>query len=291
MNPLVWYFASGRSFWAGLVMMGVASVLTVLLCGGVFKRIGALVYLVGLLFVFLSVTPLLRLLAVLIFLLTMGWLVVGAAGRLSLRYSWLLAGGTFLAVFAAGLFESPFHRTVSIRFVPPQAVFVIGDSVSSGLGGPGETAWPGRLGELLGTSVRNLAVAGATAETAVQRQLPKVTAPGSLVIVEIGGNDLLNNTPSDAYGAALGTLLKELAEQNHTVVMFELPRLVWHREHGRLQRRLAREYGVLLIPRTFLADLFGEHELTSDGIHLTQRGHDVFAERVYALFERHGDGY
>ena len=187
--------------------------------------------------------------------------------------------------------EFPFHRIPSIPKLEFESIYVVGDSVSSGIGGPTETPWPKRLEEHLDRPIINLAVAGATAQTALQRQLPKITHENSLVFLEIGGNDLLNGTVPEDYETVLGNLLERLRQQNHTIVWFELPRLVWHQQQGQIQRQLSQKYGVILIPRTFLADIFKGKELTSDAIHLTQRGHDVFAEKVFALFEGSEDGY
>ena len=290
MNALIWYFASGRSFWAGLALMGTASLVYWFIAGTVLRRVSALVYFAGVLFVFLSATPLSWFVSVGFWLFSSMWAVAVCIGRVPRRLTIPLVWGTVGVVVAATAAEYGYHCTPSILRSDWETITVVGDSVSSGIGGPGETAWPKRLEQLLGRPVNSLAVAGATTETAVRRQLPKITQTNGLVFLEIGGNDLLNNTPPDVFEAALGKLLEELVQHNHTVVLFELPRLIWHRQHGRIQRELARKYGIILIPRTFLADIFKGKELTSDAIHLTQYGHDVFAEKVYALFEGRIDG-
>ena len=46
-----------------------------------------------------------------------------------------------------------------------------------------------------------------------------------LVLIEIGGNDLLMGVSSSEYGRALDALLSKVAAPNRTVVMFELPLL------------------------------------------------------------------
>jgi lysophospholipase L1-like esterase len=216
--------------------------------------------------------------------LVVAWGIAACLAKFSRAALSLLVAGTLGFAAAAAGVEYRFARTPILPQRDWNAIYVIGDSISSGLGGAAETTWPKRLGQVLGRPVSNLAVAGATADSAVQRQLRQVTQPHSLVFVEIGGNDLLNGTEPEAYEASLRALLGELRQQNQTVVLFELPLLIWHRPYGRIQRQLAKEYGVILIRRTFLADIFSGPDLTSDSIHLTQHGHDVFAKTVYDLY-------
>lgn len=291
MNAWVWYFASGRSFWAGLGLIGLALLLYLLLFESGFRRVSAIAYFGGILFVYLSVTPLAWFVTMLIWVLSFAWLFITLIRRQTLTFSLPLVCGTIFTAAIVALLEFPFHRIPSIPKLEFESIYVVGDSVSSGIGGPTETPWPKRLEEHLDRPIINLAVAGATAQTALQRQLPKITHENSLVFLEIGGNDLLNGTVPEDYETVLGNLLERLRQQNHTIVWFELPRLVWHQQQGQIQRQLSQKYGVILIPRTFLADIFKGKELTSDAIHLTQRGHDVFAEKVFALFERSEDGY
>lgn len=271
--------------------MGAAAILYLLLSGRILRRLCVIVFFMGTLLVYLSVTPLPQIVSMWVWLLIIAWGVAACIVPLSQAFRLSLVWGTLGFVAVAAAFEYRLARIPAILQREWKTIYVIGDSVSSGIGGPTETAWPVRLGQRLGRSVSNLAVAGATAGSAVQRQLPQVTQANSLVFLEIGGNDLLNGNEPEAYATSLRVLLGELRRQNQTMVMFELPRLIWHRPYGRIQRRLAQEYGVILIPRTFLADIFSGPNLTSDSIHLTQRGHDVFAKNVYDLLDGSNDGH
>jgi len=291
MNTWVWYFASGRSIWAGLALMSLASLLYLLRSENCLRRSAAIVYLGGIILVYLSTTPLTLFVTLLIWSLTFTWALSILIRLKASKFKLALFFGTIGIAVITAFLELPFQRIPSIPKLQFESIYVVGDSVSSGIGGPAETAWPKRLEEHLGRPVINLAIAGATAQTALQRQLPKITHNNSLVFLEIGGNDLLNGTAPKDYEAVLSNLLEELTQQNHTIVWFELPRLLWHQQQGRIQRQLSQKYSVILIPRIFLADIFEGKELTSDAIHLTQRGHDVFAKKVFALFEGSRDDH
>jgi acyl-CoA thioesterase-1 len=117
-------------------------------------------------------------------------------------------------------------------------LWIIGDSVTAGAGAQEKHLWPDLLPESI--EVHNLAQPGATTATALQRQVRLMPAEGGLVLIEIGGNDLLGETSSAAFERDLDALLSGVAgsagaspSQRATaglpnsaarvVVMFELP--------------------------------------------------------------------
>jgi lysophospholipase L1-like esterase len=65
--------------------------------------------------------------------------------------------------------------------------------------------------------------------------------------------------------------------------MFELPLPPFRADCGRAQRRLAAQYGAVLIPRRFFARVLAEPENTVDGIHLSRQGHERMAEMMASL--------
>ena len=103
-----------------------------------------------------------------------------------------------------------------------------------------------------------------------------------LVLIEIGGNDLLMGVSSDEYGKALDALLSKVAAPNRTVLMFELPLLPNKIAYGRIQRQLSTKYRVFLIPKRFFAEVLGDADATTDGLHLSASG----AHRMAALVGR-----
>jgi len=177
------------------------------------------------------------------------------------------------------LFEAPHHFAPKIPVDADRPVYVIGDSISAGVRSQ-ERNWPAVLGDMARLRVINLAVAGATTSSALP-QLNEIKHPNSLVFVEIGGNDLLRGVSSARFREDLDVLLSKLCNQR--VVMFELPLYPFRSEYGKAQRELARQHGVLLIPKRYMARVIGGDGRTIDGLHLSQRGHDEFAASIYRL--------
>jgi acyl-CoA thioesterase-1 len=157
---------------------------------------------------------------------------------------------------------------------------VIGDSISAGLGQQGAT-WPMLFQQITNVQVSNLAQPGATSADAVA-QAAKVSPEQRLVLIEIGGNDLIADTSPAKFENALNLIFQRLVAPTRTIVMFELPLIPTRLAYGRIQRRLAARYGVWLIPKRSFAQAISGADATSDGLHLSAIG----AQRMSSLVAR-----
>jgi acyl-CoA thioesterase-1 len=168
------------------------------------------------------------------------------------------------------------HRTMPVIMgTPSDHLVVIGDSISSGIDST-VPSWPLVLQQTTGVPVKNLARPGAQMGEGL-RMAEKLTSEDNVLLIEIGGNDLLMGVPSDEFGKALEALLSKVTAPERTVVMFELPLFPNRIAFGRIQRHLAAKYGVSLIPR-----VIGDSDPTSDGLHLSDSG----TRRMAALVTR-----
>lgn len=156
----------------------------------------------------------------------------------------------------------------------PAQVHVIGDSLSAGIAAEQEHLWPNLLAQEWHVSVQNHAQAGATTATAF-RQAEEIACDNCLVLIEIGGNDLLSGKDSRQIEADLDRLLTRISAPHRMLVMFELPvpPIPGGYEFARLQRRLARRHAVRLIPRREFAKVLLTPGATTDGLHLSWNGH------------------
>ena len=185
-----------------------------------------------------------------------------------------------LASITAELIER--HRL----HVPPLAtmpaeVHVIGDSLSAGIASEQERLWPKLLASKWHVPVQNHAQAGATTASAF-RQAEEIECDDCLVLIEIGGNDLLSGRDSRQIEADLDRLLVRLSAPRRTLVMFELPvpPIPGGYEFARMQRRLAWRHGVRLIPRREFARVLVSAGATTDGLHLSIDGQRAVADLV-----------
>jgi len=171
-------------------------------------------------------------------------------------------------------------------------VYIIGDSISAGIGGKDERPWPWIFRDEYGVEVNDLSVAGATVTSALSQaqQIDGSTSltagrPEAMVFIEIGGNDLFENTPYNLFEEGLSQILQEVTESGRLVVMLELPLRPRDIRYGRVQRRLAEKYGVVLVPKHFFAGIFATKGATIDLVHLSPAGHQLMAEKVWDLLK------
>jgi acyl-CoA thioesterase-1 len=177
------------------------------------------------------------------------------------------------------LLELPYQITPRLDRSGSPPLYVIGDSITAGMGGTKEVTWPELLPEHV--EVHNLARTGATTAMAVAAQANRIPPTGGLVLIEIGGNDLLGGTSAAQFRTDLDNLLAMLSQENRTLVMFELPLPPLCNAYGRAQRELAAKYNVRLIPKRVLIGILADRQATSDTIHLTEHGHQRLADAVW----------
>jgi len=189
-----------------------------------------------------------------------------------------------IAILVGGvLLELPYVFAPRLPALGNPPLYIIGDSVTAGANSGEKRRWPELLPESI--EVHDLAQMGATTSSALKKQCVQLPDEGGLVLLEIGGNDLLGDTPARQFERDLDQLLAEVAAPGRTVVMFELPLPPLYNEYGRTQRRLAARYKVHLIPkRIFMSVLAGE-DSTLDSIHLSTRGHERMAAAVRSNIE------
>ena len=163
-----------------------------------------------------------------------------------------------------------------------EAIYVVGDSVSAGIGGRNEKTWPEIISDEFDVNIINLAVPGATVASAIS-QAKKVEGDNVIVLLEIGGNDLFNNTPESQFRQSLKQIIKESQRPTRLLVMFELPLLPRQTKYGRIQRQLAKQYDVVLIPKRFFVKVISAKNASYDLAHLTPTGHKLMAQELWNI--------
>jgi acyl-CoA thioesterase-1 len=281
MNWLVYHIVSGQAFFSGIVLVVIAATSSTS-AHPICARITVLSGLVGAIAIAVSSAPIPYWYYGIAISVTMVW--VGSQFKQQWR-RWP-PYAVILVWVVAGVFEIPYHVIPALRPVEQRAVTIIGDSLSAGMGGEdSSTTWPRILADEHGIEVHDLSHVGETAASALRRaRSERVVSP--LVIIEIGGNDLLGRTSATQFASDLDALLAHVTEPDRQVVMFELPLPPFRHGYGRIQRVLARKHDVALVPKRVLLSVLAADESTLDTIHLSQAGHERMAARVRTIVER-----
>ena len=279
MNPIVLQIASGNAFFIGMGLTVVAFALRLWLNSRVSSVLLTVGWLAGISLVVLSATPMSWWLYGLWFGLCVGVRIAFLSHTsFQLKASILIAFAFYSLSLC--LTELPYRWVQPMTVFTNQPVFVVGDSISAGIGNK-ERVWPEVLGDLSHLQVINLARPGATLETALD-EVGRIKAVNAVVVIEIGGNDLLGHTDRRTFYEQLDKVLARLKQGKHRIIMFELPLLPFWNAFGEAQRVLADKYGATLIPKSCLAGVFGAKGATVDGLHLSRKGHHQLARVVFS---------
>jgi len=278
MNLIVYHIASGQAFFSGVILLVIA-VLASTSTRRIVNRMTVIVFLVGVIAIALSSTPLPYWIYAIAIVLTLAW--IASRFRVSLR-RWAPYATIAVWLIAAAV-EIPYHLTQKLNPAADYSMTVIGDSVSAGVGANERSeTWPSIIGREHRIQVQDISHVGETVASALTRAKSNVIA-GSVVIIELGGNDILGSTTSLQFANNLDDLLRYLTVNNRQIIMFEMPLPPFCNAYGRAQRVTAAKYKVTLIPKHIFLSVIAGNDFTLDSIHLSKSGHKFMADCVWHL--------
>jgi acyl-CoA hydrolase len=166
-------------------------------------------------------------------------------------------------------------------------VLALGDSLTQGAGVNFEEAWPKLLEGKTGWVVVNGGMNGNTSEAALRR-LPGLLEQHNpvLVLVTLGGNDMLRHVPRQQTIANLEQILASIKARGALPVLLATPnpspmRAVFQNLSAPdFYRELAEAQHVPLIEDA-IADVLSDPELKGDPLHPNAAGHSRLSERIF----------
>lgn len=208
------------------------------------------------------------------------------------------AGNTMAPAVALAPSPGSAPAAVPVRG-PERLVLAFGDSLYAGYGLHPDEALPARIEARLragGIRARlvNAGVSGDTSAAGRQRlafALDRLDRKPDLVLLGLGGNDLLRQIPVEETRANLVAMLDELKARDIPVVltgMLAPPNLGpdYAERFNALYPQLARQYDAPLDP-FILAGVLGNGRLMlPDGLHPNARGVEVMSARLAPLIAR-----
>jgi acyl-CoA thioesterase-1 len=196
------------------------------------------------------------------------------------------------SLIALGLVAAPARALAA----SPAVITMLGDSITAGLGLPAQAALPNQLHlalERLGVRnvVRAAGVSGDTTGDGAARANFSVRPDTQLVVVALGGNDILQGVDPKITRANLETILSRLKQRHMRVVLagVRAPREFgagYARDLDAVFSGLAKAHGVALYP-DLLAGVARNRALNQgDAIHPNAKGVLVIAARLAPVVAR-----
>ena len=279
MNPLFIHLGSGAGFVSGMVLVALATCLAYALPNRWMLAGCDIAVAVGMMLVALSSTPLPAYVLPMWGIVTFMALVTLHFRSMSFRARAIVAVPAIALCVLAVAIELPHHLTPDPPAGPFKRLYVFGDSITAGVGREDGPRWPTLVERDTGVKVVDLAIPGARVDD-MTRVAGRTTLGDGLVLIEIGGNDMLRRTDVQSFEQSLDELLQRVKGPGRGVAMFELPLVPFHGEMARAQRRVAAKHQIMLIPKRYFASVFAGADATVDGLHLSGRGHQRMARTV-----------
>jgi len=194
-----------------------------------------------------------------------------------------LSRRTLLAASLAVLPAHAFAATVPV-------VTILGDSITAGLGLPGRDALPNQLHlalEKLGVAniVRGAGVSGDTTANGLGRMDFSIRQDSAVVVVALGGNDLLQGLDPKVTRANLDQIVRKLKARHKGVVLagIKAPPEIgrgYAADYNKVFTDLAAEHGIALYPDLLAGVGRDRTLLQGDGIHPNAKGVAIIARRL-----------
>lgn len=173
-------------------------------------------------------------------------------------------------------------------------VLALGDSLTAGVGVTPEQAWPDLLAERTGWEVVNGGVSGDKSSDALER-LPALLEEHRpvLVLVALGGNDMLRHVPEPETVANLVKIIAMVKEQGATPLLLATPRpsvagaVFQTLSPPEFYRQVADEHGVPLIEDA-IPEVLSDPQLKGDPLHPNAEGHAMLSGKIFDALQKIG---
>ena len=186
----------------------------------------------------------------------------------------------FLALIVVFLLAACERAPTLPKLSTHDVIVAFGDSLTHGTGAASDAAYPAVLSSLTGRTVINAGVPGDTTNSALER-LPAVLAEHKprLVLLCLGGNDMLRKYPAVATENNLRLLVQTIRASGADVILIGVPEPRLFGGAPDFYARVAEDMALPLEADIF-NDVLKDNRLKSDPIHANAAGYRVVAERL-----------
>jgi acyl-CoA thioesterase I len=174
------------------------------------------------------------------------------------------------------------------RLASTDVIVAFGDSLTYGTGAAEHESYPAVLAELIGHQVARSGVPGEVTAQGLQR-LPEVIDEyrPRLMIVCLGGNDMLRRLQVAETRANLRSIIKTIKDRGIAVVLIGVPQPALLSSAPEFYAELAKEFAIPY-EGAILATILYAAEMKADAVHPNAKGYRQMAEAVAALLRKAG---
>ena len=164
-------------------------------------------------------------------------------------------------------------------------VIFFGDSLTSGYGlKENSNSFPNQVGKSIGLPIKIYGYPGYTTTDGLKKiNLLKDEAP-SLVILTLGGNDILRRKEIKETQQNLSTIISQLQSWKHTVVYTEVLSIMDGKRHL-MHTDLCKSKKICIVPDILSGMITDQNSMQADSIHPNKEGCRIIAERITTVLK------
>ncbi|MDO5650992.1 MAG: GDSL-type esterase/lipase family protein [Moraxella sp.] len=171
-------------------------------------------------------------------------------------------------------------------------VIALGDSLTFGYGADKSADYPSILSQKTGWKIDNMGTNGNTTADVLNRLDTVIAKKPKLVLLGIGGNDVLRRVNSSETKNNLVNIINTLKGNNIDVVLIAQPHLSASALFGKasdnpVYKEVAKETDIPLLSDVW-SDILSDDKLKSDKIHANNAGYAKFADELYQYLKQIG---
>jgi acyl-CoA thioesterase-1 len=207
----------------------------------------------------------------------------------SFGYVWECAAGWLIAALAVLVIAGCGEKAPQMpRLAASDVIVAFGDSLTFGTGATEQESYPSVLASLLGREVVRSGVPGEVTAQGLAR-LPDVIEEHrpKLMIVCLGGNDMLRKVAEAEIRSNLKAIIKTLKDQGIAVVLIGVPKPALITGPAEFYAEIAREFGIPYEGKIVTSVLYSR-DMKADPIHPNAKGYRRMAEAVAELLKKAG---
>jgi len=174
------------------------------------------------------------------------------------------------------------------KLAPADIIVAFGDSLTFGTGATEAESYPIVLGQLIARQVVRAGVPGEVTAGGVARLQEVIDEhKPKLMIVCLGGNDMLRKVDESQTKTNLRTIIKTIKSQGISVVLMGVPKPALVTSAPPFYEDIAKEFAIPYEGK-IVTDVLYQRDQKSDAIHPNAKGYRRMAEALAALLKKAG---
>jgi acyl-CoA thioesterase I len=174
------------------------------------------------------------------------------------------------------------------KLAASDVIVAFGDSLTFGTGATESESYPIVLGQLIGRNVVRAGVPGEITEGGLARLQNVIDEyKPRLMIVCLGGNDMLRKVDEAQTQSNLRAIIKSIKAQGIGVMLVGVPKPALVTSAPPFYEAIAKEFGIPYEGK-IVTDVLYQRDQKSDAIHPNAKGYRRMAEAIAALLKKAG---